>query len=130
MRKLVALALIALAAGCLGQGDSGVPSATPAPKAFTNDDFLAVLGTDPDMAAYLANNTAALEVTKLSPADIAGNLSDSNSNEYYLYEALPMKELYKVEFVNAQGRGFQAILDMDESKVLKMYGLIRMGVGA
>ena len=95
-----------------------------------NENFLKILKTNKDGQDYLKLHpeTYVVEFKKIMPENFE---TLKNGTEYKaLYEDLPEKELYFVEFrADTSNLNLQAIVDLEEQKVVNIVGVYLVGMG-
>lgn len=95
----------------------------------TQENFLKVLASNKDGKEYLQKypNTKIINITLIKPEEFE---SLRNSTEYKeLYEDLPQKELYRVDFNGGSQLSLMTIIDLEEQRVIKIFGMYIMGMG-
>lgn len=88
----------------------------------TKGNFLKILKTNKDGMEYLKNypNTSVIKIEEINPE----NLEKLKSDKYYkkLYENLPDKKLYRVDFNGGSRLTLVTVIDLENEKVLKALG--------
>lgn len=94
----------------------------------TQENLLQILKTNKDGKDYLNNypNTEVINLTKINPNEFKTLKINSQYKE--LYTDLPKKELYKVNFNGGSQLSIITIIDIEEKKVLKIFGSYMIGL--
>ena len=98
----------------------------------TEENFLKILETNKDGSDYLKNypNTKVIKITKILPENFEMLRNKTRYKE--LYEKLPNKELYRVDFgsYNTTKLILLTVIDLEKQKVLKIYGNYVIGLSS
>lgn len=95
----------------------------------TEENFLKILNSNKDGQDYLENfkNTSVIKFMLIKPEDF--DLLKNSTQYKDLYVNLPEKELFYVEFNGGSSLSLMTIIDLEEQKVEKIFGLYLMGMG-
>lgn len=97
------------------------------PSEISNEEIIALLRTDKDGLDYLENNQN-FQIKKksvLTETDIFEGQKGENFKEVYQGLSLENNRYLKVDLMNQQGtNGLIAVLDLKDSKILKVFGLL------
>lgn len=94
----------------------------------TQENFLKILSTNKDGKEYLEKypNTKLINFTKIRPSEF--ELLKNNTNYKDLYVDLPQKELYQVDFNGGSSLTLTTVIDLEDEKVVKIFGIYIMGM--
>jgi len=95
----------------------------------TTENFLTILATNKDGKEYLEkySNTKITYFKKITPNEFESLKNNTNYKE--LFTDLPNKELYQVDFNGGSSLSLTTVIDLEDKKVLKIYGIYIMGMG-
>jgi len=96
---------------------------------ISDEELLNILKTDKDGKDYLSKypNTKVVGVEKILPKEFEVKKAKTQYKEIYM--DLPNKELYYVEFNGGTSLSLITIIDLDEKKVVKIFGVMILGIG-
>lgn len=134
--KLLALFLLLIFSGCSNYESSKINSnenqtfiETKQTLAPTEENFLKILSNDKDGKEYLEKypSTKIVKFTKIKPSQFESLKNNTNYKELYI--DLPNKELYQVDFNGGSTLSLTTVIDLEEEKVVKIFGIYIMGMG-
>ena len=137
MNKIFSFSIAVLAilflSGCTSSqgGESGGFSIGGSKNNFvpTEEAFLQILSTNKDGSDYLNvyPNTRVVNYTLVKPSEF--ETYRENTEYKRLYEDLPQKDLYYVEFNGGTALTLITMIDPQTESVVKIYGVYIMGMG-
>lgn len=93
-----------------------------------NDEFLKILNSSVDGKEYL-NSHSNTKVIKYELQNFNDFESLKNQTQYKeMYQNLPKKNLYYVEFSNGDSLNIISMIDLKKRKVLKIFGVMIVGM--
>jgi len=99
------------------------------PLSPSEENFKKILLTNKDGKEYIDKypNTKLVNFKKINPSEFE---SLKNSTNYKgLYQDLPQKELYLVDFNGGSQLSLTTIIDLEEENVIKIFGIYIMEMG-
>jgi len=94
----------------------------------TEGNFLRILATDKDGVEYLEKypNTRLTNMSIIKPGQFESLYNNSQFKEMYVN--LPEKKLYQIDFHGGGNLGLMTVIDLEDEKVLKIFGVFIMGM--
>jgi len=94
----------------------------------TQENFMKILETNKDGIEYLEKypNTQVVSFKKIKPENFDELKNQTQYKELYIN--LPDKELYAVDFNGGSQLSLTTIIDLEEKKVLKIFGIFIIGM--
>ncbi|MCA9496338.1 MAG: hypothetical protein KC589_05330 [Nanoarchaeota archaeon] len=94
-----------------------------------SENFLEILSTNPDGKEYLEKypKTRVTKIQLIKPEEFLKLKNETRFKE--LYDDLPQKELYYVEFEGNGNLALMTVIDLDKKNVEKIFGKMIMGLG-
>lgn len=95
----------------------------------TKENFLKILKTNNDGLEYLNSypNTQIISFKKINPQEFETLKNQTKYKELFI--DLPQKELYQVDFNGGSSLSLTTIIDLENAKVIKIFGILIMGMG-
>lgn len=94
----------------------------------TSENFLKILSTNKDGKEYLEKypNTKITSFKKIKPTEFESLKNNTNYKD--LYVDLPNKDLYQVDFNGGSALTLTTVIDLEDEKVVKIFGIYIMGM--